>query len=124
LLRHHIGGDPRGAAREDLYVRWLRLVLAGVEGDRERVRTTVSPFQHFPDPEGVYSGARVYGMVGETELAADWFARAEHGGYANPHLFRTDPMLAVLRDRPDYAATLARAEERHRRAVAAYGGRL
>jgi serine/threonine protein kinase len=74
----------------------------------------------FRDPEGIYFVLRNAVRVGHLEPALRMLESVVTRGYHCVETLRTDPWLSALRDRPEFAGWLVRAEEGRRASAAAF----
>jgi TolB-like protein len=100
------------------------LTRAAIEGDPDTVRDAIMAIENFPDPEGTFLHALSCSLAGVPEDALRLIEESVSGGYSNVDLMKADPWLDPVRGDPRFVAALARAEERHREAVATYRGKI
>jgi len=65
------------------------------------------------DAEGIYKVAQAYAVLGDKTSALRVLRRSIEGGFFCYPYFLTDPLLASLRDQPEFTAILEQARQRH-----------
>ncbi len=65
------------------------------------------------DAEGIYKVAQAYAVLGDKTSALRVLRRSIEGGFFCYPYFLTDPLLANLRDQPEFKAVLEQARQRH-----------
>jgi hypothetical protein len=97
-------------------IHGLRSLL---EGKREEAIATIGiASSDFRDPEGLYYLARQLAYAGAAEDAIALLDRATAAGFCCYPWLTSDGWLNPLRDRPDFAAVLGRAQAEHELAAA------
>jgi serine/threonine protein kinase/tetratricopeptide (TPR) repeat protein len=98
---------------------YLEVMLAVIEGDGSRVQDLVRIIGDLgePDAEGVYMLARFLCMHGDPDQGLAYLDQAIRGGYWCYPAFVRDPWLDPVRDRPEFARILKRAEALNREAA-------
>ena len=102
-------------------VRLIRAILTrdmalGTDAAREAQRVGTA----FEDPEGYYYWGISLVAVGNTTYGLELLARAVAGGFAGHRALVTEPWLDPIRGEPEFIRLLHEAEERHRKASAAF----
>jgi tetratricopeptide (TPR) repeat protein len=106
----------------ELFREAARSQRAALEGKREEALASLHLLvqSSFRDPEGLYFGARLLVRLGEDAEALALLARVVDDGFFCVSAFLRDPWLDPLRDRPEFAEVVSRAEARQREAAAAF----
>jgi serine/threonine protein kinase/tetratricopeptide (TPR) repeat protein len=106
------------AARVGQMVGGLRRLLQGERDEAIAMLSLASV--DFQDPEGLYYLGRQLARAGASEHAIDLLERATAAGFWCYPVLATDEWLDPLRERPAFAAVLARAKHEHDLAVSAF----
>jgi eukaryotic-like serine/threonine-protein kinase len=100
------------------FIRSLRTLL---EGKREEsLDATAKCLATLDDAEARYYLARQLAHLGSTERAIEELWRVVEQGFYCPQALARDPWLAPLRESPDFAGILQRAESGRRQAAASF----
>ena len=116
--------EPRMPPRIRSMIAGLRALLQGRREESAAIVAAIAS-SGFPDAEGLYYLARQLSRAGADEQAVVTFERATSAGFCCYPLLATDPWLAPLRGRPDFARALETARDAHevaRRAFSEAGG--
>ena len=91
-----------------------------IRGNIEESGFWIRKLATIPDPEGRYYAARHLAYIGDSELALSLLSGAVEDGFFCLPAFTRDPWLDSVRNTPEFAALLRRAETRHRQAVISF----
>ena len=97
----------------------LRMLLEGRRAEAVAAIGAIAS-SDFRDAEGLYYLARLLAHAGAAEEAVALLERATGAGFWCYPLLASDDWLNPVRDRPDFAAVLRRAEQEHDLAVTAF----
>jgi TolB-like protein/Tfp pilus assembly protein PilF len=109
---------------DSLHGRWAEAIGHALEGRPQAVLEIFERFHDFPDPEGWYYNGSLLTRAGVLGRGAEVVAASMDRGYFNVVLIDRDPWTESIRGDERFKAARARAEVRHRAAIAAFGGRV
>ncbi len=94
---------------------WVTTFIGLMEGNKEKGLIAARKFEEYniTDSEAWFFIGTNYALLGDKKSALRCLRRSVEGGYYNYPLFKNEPFLDSLRDKPEFKKILSIAREKH-----------